>query len=128
MSVPEPVLSAITRTEERLFEPVDERFAGFRRGLPLDLDGRFDAVHHRLNRLEADVVELKAYVLVMKTDVAVLRGETALLKATVERLDAWLGQERSERADLREQAVEFRHRLGDVDSQVQEIESRLPRS
>src|SRR5262245_54462053 len=104
MAVPDPVLTAITRLEERLFERIDERFAGFRRDFQLDLDGRFDAVHHRLDRLEqeyqmikaglarleVDVSELKADVSVLKTDVAVLKGEMSLVKATIERLDARL--------------------------------------
>jgi chromosome segregation ATPase len=56
----------------------------------------------------------------------VLQVEIALLKATVERLDGSPEQERSERTDLREQALEFKNRLGDLEKRVQEIKSRLP--
>ena len=55
-----------------------------------------------------------------------LQVEIALLKATVERLDGSPEQERSERTDLREQALEFKNRLGDLEKRVQEIKSRLP--
>jgi len=56
----------------------------------------------------------------------VLQVEIALLKATVERRDGSPEQERSERTDLREQALEFKNRLGDLEKRVQEIKSRLP--
>ena len=53
MSAADPILTALTRMEERLLERIDDRF----RELQLDLDGRFDAVHVRLDRLEQGRVQ-----------------------------------------------------------------------
>jgi hypothetical protein len=50
----------------------------------------------------------------------------AFVKNSVERLEAQIKRDRSEREDLCEQAVEFRRRLGDLEGRVREIEGRLP--
>ena len=47
MATPDPVLTAIARLEERLVERINDGI----REIRLDLNGRFDAVDHRLDRL-----------------------------------------------------------------------------
>ncbi len=47
MATPDPVLTALARLEERFVERMDES----RRELRLDLDGHFDVLNHRLDRL-----------------------------------------------------------------------------
>lgn len=132
-----PVLKALTLMEERLVQTIDDRF----RELNVDLDGRFDAVHSRLDhleqeyemlkagmaRLEADVAELKADVAELKADVAILKADVAELKITVKRLDEQAEHERQARANLSGQAVEFHRRINDLEARVREIEDRLPR-
>jgi hypothetical protein len=71
----------------------------------------------------------------MATPDPILSAIARLEERLVERFEDWrrellearLERERSERADLREQALEFRRRLGELESRVQEIEGRLPR-
>jgi hypothetical protein len=47
MATGDPILTALTRMEERLVERIEDRF----RDLQVDLEGRFDAVLRRLDRL-----------------------------------------------------------------------------
>jgi hypothetical protein len=47
MTTGDPILGALSRIEERLTERIREEF----RELRLDLDGRFDALYQRLDRL-----------------------------------------------------------------------------
>jgi hypothetical protein len=71
----------------------------------------------------------------MATPDPILSAIARLEERLVERFEDWrrellearLERERSERADLREQALEFRRRQGELESRVQEIEGRLPR-
>jgi len=71
----------------------------------------------------------------MATPDPILSAIARLEERLVERFEDWrrellearLERERSERADLREQALEFRRRLGELESRVQEIEGRPPR-
>ena len=48
------------------------------------------------------------------------------VKGALERLELQMERDRSEREDLREQAVEFRRRLADLEGRVKGIEERLP--
>ena len=144
MASENPILNALNRMEERLLTRIDERF----RDLNVDLDGRFDAVHQRLDRLEqeyemlkaglarleadvatlkADVAGLKVDVAQLKVDVATLKRDVADLKVLVGRLDQQAEREERAREDLKAQAVEFRRRLGALETRVDEIEERLPR-
>ena len=47
MAAPDPVLTALARLEERLIERIDDGI----RELRLDLNGHFDALDRRLDRL-----------------------------------------------------------------------------
>ena len=47
MASTDPILTALTLMEGRLLQRMEE----WRRDLKLDLDGRFDAIHKRLDRL-----------------------------------------------------------------------------
>jgi uncharacterized protein YPO0396 len=47
VATPDPVLTALARLEERFVDRMDES----RRELRRDLDGHFDALNHRLDRL-----------------------------------------------------------------------------
>jgi len=55
MAAADPILNALARMEERLCERMEE----WRRELRLDLDGGFDAVHKRLDRLVERVQEVR---------------------------------------------------------------------
>lgn len=50
MATPDPILNALASMEERLYQRMDK----WRRELQLDLDGGFDAVLKRLDRLLVD--------------------------------------------------------------------------
>ena len=150
MPMTDPILTALAQMEERFVERMGE----WRREIQLDINGGFDAVHQRLDRLEqeyeilnagvarleadvrtlkvdvatlrVDVGTLKVDVATLKVDVATLKSDVAELKSTVGRLDARAEHDRSDRQDLGEQAVECRRRLDDLEGRVQEIEGRLP--
>jgi hypothetical protein len=51
MAAPEPILKALAQLEARLFERIDARLAEQIGALRLDMNGNFDAVHRRLDRL-----------------------------------------------------------------------------
>ena len=53
MATSDSILIAIARLEERLVERLDERIDEWRRKFQLDLDGRFDALIQRLDRIVA---------------------------------------------------------------------------
>jgi chromosome segregation ATPase len=53
--------------------------------------------------------------------------DAADLKRAVTRIEARQEQDASDRQELREQALDFRRRLEDLEERVQEIERRLPR-
>jgi chromosome segregation ATPase len=129
MTSADPILNALTQMEQRLREEIKDSF----RELTLDLDGRFDAVHHRLDRLEQEYEMLKAGVGRVETDIGSLRGDVARLekeivfvRESVERLETRMEGDAFDREDLRTQAVEFRRRLDNLEGRVQEIEGRLP--
>ena len=130
MTTVDPILNALALMEERLIE----RMEGWRRELRLDLDGAFDAVHKRLDRLEqeyemlkAGVARIEADIGTLKADVGALKEDVAFLKRAVGRLEARQEEDASGRQDLREQALGFRRRLDELEERVQEIERRLPR-
>jgi hypothetical protein len=51
----------------------------------------------------------------------------AFLTRAVARIEARQEKDASDRQDLREQALDFRRRLDDLEDRIQEIEKRLPR-
>jgi chromosome segregation ATPase len=129
MATGDPILTALTRMEERLVERLDE----WRRELRLDMNSGFDAVHQRLDRLEqeyemlkAGMARLEADVGTLKLAVARLEKEMAFVRGAIERLEARAERDRADRADLRDQALECRRRLDALEERVQEIEGRLP--
>lgn len=133
MTAMDPIVTALERMEGRLVERIDEASRTLRRDLQLDMDGRFDAVHKRLDRLEqeyemlkAGMARLEADVATLKTDVATLKTDVAQLKTTVERIEARMDRDGADRKDLREQAVELHRRLGDLEGRVQAMEDRFP--
>ena len=137
MTTGDPILTALARMEERLVE----RFQDFRRELRLDLDGRFDAVHKRLDRLEQEyemvkvgLSRLEADIGVLKTDVASLsrsirrmEGEIVFVKEAIARIEVQLERERSSREDLRREVFVLRQRLGELEDRVEMLQKRLPR-
>ncbi len=125
MASTDQILTALARLEERF----EHRMEEWQRNLRLDLDGRFDAVHKRLDRLEqeyemirAGLARLEADVAELKADVGTLKADVASLKGAVSRLEIRQEQEAAERQDLRVQVLEFRRRLGDLEGRVQEID------
>ena len=56
MASTDPILNALTLMEGRLLQRMEE----WRRDLKLDLDGRFDAIHKRLDYLEQEYEMIKA--------------------------------------------------------------------
>jgi chromosome segregation ATPase len=130
MASADPILNALTRMEERLLQRMEE----WRRDLKLDLDGRFDAIHKRLDYLEqeyemikAGLARVEADVGTLKADVGTLKADVASLKGAITRLEARQEQEAPQRQDLREQVLAFSRRLGELESRVREIEGRLLR-
>ena len=140
MSAMDPIVTALEKMEGRLIERIDEANRELRRDIQLDMNGHFDAVHKRLDRLEqeyemlkagmarlaADVAILKSDVATLKSDVATLKTDVAQLKTTVEQIEARMGRDRADRKDLRDQSVEFRRRLDDLEGRVQSMEDRFP--
>lgn len=148
MASADPILTALARLEDRLVARMDERLGVWQRELQLDLDGRFDAVHHRLDRLEQEYEMIKAGLARLESDVGTLKSDGATLKndvgtlqlavarieqeiaslrATTESLALRLEHDRQDRGDLRDQVVEFGARLSALESRVGELEGRLPR-
>jgi chromosome segregation ATPase len=71
-------------------------------------------------RLEADVTSLSVAVARMERDIASVRG-------SIDSLEARLRQDHSDRQDLRDQLLDCRRRLGELEERVQAIEGQLPR-
>ena len=131
MASADPVLAALARLEERLVERVDERLEQRLRDLRLDMAGSFDAVHRRLDRLEIEYEMLKAGVERLEADVGTLmatsqriEGEIQTLKVVVERIEAVMARDGADRQDLRDEVVELRRRLTQLDERVRMLEGR----
>ena len=143
MGTTEPILKALVGMEERILQGVDDRF----RDLQLDLNGHFDAIHQRLDRLEQEYEMLKAGMTRLEARMAGLEGRMARLEAdmstlkqtvqrleteivsvkdAVHRLEARLERDESDRQDLREQVLGFRRRLGELEGRVQAVEGGRP--
>jgi len=91
MASADPILTALGRLEERLGERLDQRLGELR----LEMAGHFDAVHHRLERLETEYEMLKLGVARLEvgqqeTNTRLTRLETAQQEtnARLTRLDA----------------------------------------
>ena len=123
MASTDPILTALTLMEGRLLQRMEE----WRRDFKLDLDGRFDAIHKRLDYLEQEYEMIKAGLARLEADVGTLKTELAFLKGAVMRLEARQEEEAPERQDLREQVLAFRRHLGELEGRVKEIEGRLSR-
>lgn len=147
MASTDPILTALARLEPRLVARIDGRIQELFRDFKLDLDGRFDALHRRLDhleieyemvkaglaRLEADVSWLKAEVGGLKADVAGLKvavgrleAEVALLKSAIARLEEEIPRDRADRQQLRNEIDVLRVRVTDLDERVRGLEARLP--
>jgi chromosome segregation ATPase len=133
MTAMDPIVTALEKMEGRLIARIDEANRELRRDIQLDMDGQFDAVHKRLDRLEQEyemlkvgMARLEADVGTLKSDVAQLKADVAQLKTTVGRIEARMERDLADRKDLRQQAVEFGRRLDDLEGRVQAMEDRFP--
>ena len=59
MASPDPVLKALSQLETRLLDRLDARLAEQIGALRLDMNGHFDHVHRRLDRLETEYEMVK---------------------------------------------------------------------
>jgi chromosome segregation ATPase len=104
MASTDPILSALQNLEqslvERLTSEMDRRFDGLR----TEMNGRFDAIEKRLERLEIE------YQMIV-----------AGLKRIEERLDA----DAADRARIKAEVSRLRAKVLDLDARLREVETRL---
>jgi chromosome segregation ATPase len=104
MASTDPILKALQNLEsnlvERLTTELNRRFDGFQ----LELNGRFDTIEQRLDRLEV---------------------EYQMISAALKRIEEQLETDASDRARMRLVVNELRSKVRDLDARIREIEARL---
>ncbi len=104
MASPQDIVAALSKLEESLVERlttrIDQRFGEFR----LEVNGRFDAVDARLERLET---------------------EYQMIVAALRRIEESLAEDRGERTRLLTEVAELKKRVALLDARIRELEARL---
>ena len=138
--------AACSRREARLLEHIDERFEEHARALKLEMNGGFDAVHRRLDRLEVEYEMVKAGMARIEADVAILKAaygdstaafedhrralerleaDLTVVKAAVARLEAGQAEDREDRRRLRHEVEAVRLRVEDLEARVRDLGARI---
>ena len=153
MAAPDPIRAALgefesrlLEREARLLEHIDERFEEHARALKLEMNGGFDAVHRRLDRLEVEYEMVKAGMARIEADVAILKAaygdstaafedhrralerleaDLTVVKAAVARLEAGQAEDREDRRRLRHEVEAVRLRVEDLEARVRDLGARI---
>ena len=104
MAASDPILGALRKLEDNLFErltaEMDRRFTEMR----VEVNGRFDAIEVRLERLEI---------------------EYQMILAALRRIEESLTEDRADRARLKGEVAALRQKIGDLDARARAIEATL---
>lgn len=121
MASQDPILTAIARLEARLVEHIDARFERH----TLELDGRFDAILQRLDRLEVEYQMLKAGMARIEQDVALLKVAYGDLTAVLEDQRVALGDQRLALEDQRAAIARLETEVALVKAAVTRLETEV---
>jgi chromosome segregation ATPase len=100
MSSSQEILTALRKLEESLVERLERRIDEFR----LEMNGRFDAIEVRLDRLETDY---------------------EMIKMALGRIEARLDADSPDRERLRAEVADLKVRVAQLNARLQMLESKL---
>jgi len=100
MASPQDILAALAKVEESLYGRLHADISALR----LEVNGRFDAIEVRLDRLET---------------------EYQMIVAGLRRVEEALAEDRTERARLRAAVAELKTKLSQLEARVRDLEASL---
>jgi len=125
MATTDPIPTALAKMEERFIERMTVWGRDLRRDLQLAMDGGFDAVHKRLDRLEQAYEMLRAGMDRLETDVGILKLDVGTLKSDVGSLKTDVGTLKSDVGTLRTDVGTLKGDVAALKLTVERLEARL---